>query len=56
MFDLAANYRDSGVAAYADLQQREYASEAAGFTATTGARDVGMGYFDLVSHMLDPQV
>ena len=31
-------YRDSGMAAYSDLQQAEFASEAAGYTATRHQR------------------
>jgi isocitrate lyase len=49
MFDLATGYRDRGMAAYSDLQQAEFASEATGYTATRHQREVGTGYFDLVS-------
>ena len=34
MFELASGYRDRGMAAYSELQQAEFASEAAGYTAT----------------------
>ncbi len=50
MFELAAGYRDRGMAAYSHLQQAEFASEAAGYTATRHQREVGTGYFDQVSH------
>ncbi|MGV0761248.1 isocitrate lyase [Tistrella mobilis] len=49
MFELAHGYRDRGMAAYAELQQAEFASEAAGYTATRHQREVGTGYFDAVS-------
>jgi isocitrate lyase len=49
MFDLAQGYRDRGMAAYSELQQREFASEAHGYTATRHQREVGTGYFDAVT-------
>jgi isocitrate lyase len=49
MYELAAGYRDRGMAAYSELQQAEFASEAAGYTATRHQREVGTGYFDQVS-------
>src|SRR6476661_3396809 len=49
MFELATGYRDRGMAAYADLQTAEFASEKHGYSATRHQREVGTGYFDLVS-------
>jgi isocitrate lyase len=49
MFDLARGYRERGMAAYAELQQAEFAAEAAGYTATRHQREVGVGYFDAVA-------
>lgn len=49
MFQLAQGYRDRGMAAYSELQQAEFASEAHGYTATRHQREVGTGYFDAVS-------
>ena len=49
MFELAAGYRDRGMAAYSELQQAEFASEAKGYTATRHQREVGTGYFDAVA-------
>jgi isocitrate lyase len=49
MFELASGYRDRGMAAYSELQQAEFASEGAGYTATRHQREVGTGYFDLVA-------
>jgi isocitrate lyase len=48
MFELALDYRDRGMAAYAKLQDAEFASEASGYTATRHQREVGTGYFDSV--------
>ncbi len=52
MFSLASGYRDEGMAAYARLQESEFAMEAAGYTATRHQREVGAGYFDLVSQVI----
>jgi len=49
MFRLARGYRDRGMAAYSELQQAEFASEADGYTATRHQREVGVGYFDAVA-------
>ena len=49
MFELASDYRERGMAAYSELQQAEFASEAAGYTATRHQREVGTGYFDAVA-------
>jgi isocitrate lyase len=49
MFELARKYREHGMAAYAELQQAEFASEKYGYTATRHQREVGTGYFDEVS-------
>ncbi|HEU5361943.1 MAG TPA: isocitrate lyase [Gaiellaceae bacterium] len=48
MFELARGYRDRGMSAYVELQQREFALEADGYTATKHQREVGAGYFDQV--------
>src|SRR4029079_12315008 len=52
MFELARGYRERGMAAYSELQQAEFASEAAGYTATRHQREVGTGYFDMVAQTL----
>jgi isocitrate/methylisocitrate lyase len=49
MYELARGYRERGMAAYAELQRAEFASEAHGYTATQHQREVGTGYFDLVN-------
>jgi isocitrate lyase len=48
MFELANGYRDHGMSAYVELQEREFALEADGYTATRHQREVGAGYFDQV--------
>lgn len=52
MFELARGYRERGMAAYSDLQQAEFASEAYGYTATRHQREVGTGYFDEVAQVI----
>jgi len=49
MFDLADKYRDEGMSAYVELQQKEFGSESRGYTATKHQREVGAGYFDAVA-------
>lgn len=52
MFDLAKGFADRGMSAYVELQEREFAMEEVGYTATRHQREVGAGYFDLVSQAL----
>ncbi|MFD6969517.1 isocitrate lyase [Streptomyces sp. NPDC059979] len=54
MFDLARGYAEQGMTAYVDLQEREFAAQAQGFTAVKHQREVGTGYFDLVSTAVNP--
>ncbi|WP_394619493.1 isocitrate lyase [Lentzea sp. JNUCC 0626] len=54
MFTLAQGYAETGMTAYVDLQEREFASEVDGYTATRHQREVGTGYFDLVSTAINP--
>ncbi|MBP1806118.1 isocitrate lyase [Rubellimicrobium aerolatum] len=49
MFELADGYRDRGMDAYSELQQREFAATERGFTAVRHQREVGTGYFDQVA-------
>ena len=48
MFELARAYKERGMAAYSELQELEFASEAHGYSATRHQREVGTGYFDQV--------
>lgn len=52
MFELARGYKERGMAAYSELQQAEFASEANGYTATRHQREVGTGYFDEVAQVI----
>lgn len=54
MWDLARGYTSEGMPAYVRLQEREFAAEPAGYTATKHQREVGTGYFDLVSTAISP--
>jgi isocitrate lyase len=52
MYELARTYKDQGMAAYSALQQREFAAEKDGYTATRHQREVGTGYFDQVTEVI----
>ncbi|GAA1268039.1 isocitrate lyase [Sphaerisporangium rubeum] len=54
MFDLARGYADDGMPAYVRLQEEEFAAERRGYTATRHQREVGTGYFDMVSTAVAP--
>jgi len=54
MFELAQGYADEGMPAYVRLQDSEFAAETAGYTATRHQREVGTGYFDLVTSAINP--
>uniref|UniRef100_A0A7E4WDJ6 Malate synthase n=1 Tax=Panagrellus redivivus TaxID=6233 RepID=A0A7E4WDJ6_PANRE len=49
IFDLAKNYKERGMAAYSELQQKEFDAENSGYTAVKHQREVGTGYFDYVA-------
>ena len=49
MFELAQGYKSRGMAAYSELQQREFAAAENGFTAVRHQREVGTTYFDAVA-------
>jgi isocitrate lyase len=52
MFALARDYKERGMSAYSELQEAEFALEAEGYTATKHQREVGTGYFDLVTQVI----
>jgi isocitrate lyase len=53
MFDLARGYRQSGMSAYCQLQEKEFASEVEfGYAAVKHQRFVGTGYFDAVQQVV----
>ncbi|MBV9588935.1 MAG: isocitrate lyase [Hyphomicrobiales bacterium] len=49
MFELAHDYSQRGMAAYSQMQEREFEAQSAGFTAVRHQREVGTGYFDAVA-------
>jgi isocitrate lyase len=52
MFELAKGYAEEGMPAYVRLQEREFELEADGYTAVRHQREVGTGWFDLVSQTI----
>jgi isocitrate lyase len=55
MYELAKGYSSRDMSAYVELQEKEFAAEADGYTATKHQREVGAGYFDLVATAIDPE-
>ena len=51
-FELAREFKTDGMSAYARFQEREFAAESAGYTATRHQREVGTGYFDEVATVI----
>ena len=51
-FMLSTEYNERGMTAYSELQQREFAAEKIGYTATKHQHEVGTGYFDVVSEIV----
>lgn len=52
MFDLATRYKERGMSGYVELQEKEFADAAKGFTAVKHQREVGVGYFDAVANVI----
>src|SRR5437899_5848661 len=52
MFTLAQDYKERGMAAYADLQSREFALERDGYEAVKHQEFVGVGYFDEITQIV----
>jgi isocitrate lyase len=53
MFELADDYKDRGMAAYADFQEKEFGlSKEKGFTAVKHQSFVGAGYFDEIQMVI----
>ena len=51
-FKLARGYAIHGMSAYVELQEREFALEQHGYSATRHQREVGAGYFDDITSTL----
>ena len=52
MFELASAYHANDMTAYVALQEREFAMEQDGYTATRHQREVGAGYFDEIANVI----
>ena len=52
MFDLAYGYARNNMSAFVELQQKEFAAAERGFTAVKHQREVGTGYFDDVTQVI----
>ena len=52
IFSLAQDYKERGMAAYADLQSREFAAEREGYEAIRHQEFVGVGYFDEITQIV----
>jgi isocitrate lyase len=52
MFELARGYKETQMSAYVELQEKEFAAEVHGYTATKHQREVGAGYFDLITTLV----
>ena len=52
IFSLAQDYKERGMAAYADLQSREFAGERDGYEAVKHQEFVGVGYFDEITQIV----
>ncbi|HJD43876.1 MAG TPA: isocitrate lyase [Candidatus Paenalcaligenes intestinipullorum] len=53
MFDLAYGYARENMSAFVNLQEREFAAAERGFTAVRHQREVGTGYFDAVTQVIE---
>ena len=49
MFQLASDYRLKGMSSYAELQEKEFAAEPAGYEAVRHQEFAGTGYFDAIN-------
>ena len=52
MFELAKNYKENQLTAYAELQEKQSHLEKEGFTSTKHQKEVGAEYFDKISSIL----
>jgi len=52
MYELATLYKETGMSAYSNLQQAEFAYEAKGYRAVKHQSFVGTGYFDAVAQTI----
>ncbi len=50
VFDFAREYNQTGMLAYSQLQEKEFAAQIHGFTSVRHQREVGVSYFDAISN------
>jgi len=50
VFDFARQYNQTGMLAYSQLQEKEFAAQIHGFTSVRHQREVGVSYFDAISN------
>ncbi len=50
VFNFARDYNQTGMLAYSQLQEKEFAAQVHGFTTVKHQREVGVGYFDAISN------
>ncbi|MBN8716091.1 MAG: isocitrate lyase [Stenotrophomonas sp.] len=55
MFELAHGYARRQMSAFVELQEKEFAAAARGFTAVRHQREVGTGYFDALTQTIQGQ-
>jgi isocitrate lyase len=49
VFDFALDYAQDGMLAYANLQQKEFRAQIAGYSSVRHQQEVGVEYFDAIS-------
>ena len=52
VFDFARKYKKDGMFAYSRLQEMEFAAQSDGYTSAKHQREVGVGYFDIITNAL----
>ena len=52
MYELARGYAEDGMTAFVRLQEAEFMAEQRGYTAVRHQREVGAGYFDAVTQLI----
>lgn len=55
MFEISRAYKDEGMYAYSEMQQREFANEEHGFRAAKHQAFVGTSYFDAVQTVISSE-
>jgi isocitrate lyase len=52
VFDFARKYKTNGMLSYSRLQEMEFAAQSDGYTSAKHQREVGVGYFDIITNAL----